>query len=257
MRGSDAGPAPGGAGGALSTVRAGRRDDAGAAASLHASLISEGFLSSLGPRFLRRLYRRIAVAQGSFLLVAEGDGDPVGFLAGSMAVGRLYRTFVLRDGVGAVLRAPVRLLRAAPTALETLRHGRDEDEGAGGAPGAQGELLSVAVDPRWRGRQVGAHLVDAFLDEVRRRGGRSARVVVGAANAPAIAMYRRAGFTPTCTFEFHRGVPSLLMETALPARPGGGPAGAGGGGSAPAPGRSLSNPSDPSDPSGPSGGHHR
>ncbi len=220
MRGSDAGPAPGGTGGALSAVRAGRRPDAAAAAALHASLISEGFLASLGPRFLRRLYLRITAEEGSFLLVAEGDGDAVGFLAGSMAVGRLYRSFLLRDGVGAVGRAPLRLLRAAPTALETLRHGRDTAGGEGAHQGGpEGELLSVAVDPRWRGRHVGAHLVDAFLDEVRRRGGRSARVVVGASNAPAIAMYRRAGFAPARTFEFHRGVASVLMETAVAPAP--------------------------------------
>jgi len=39
-------------------------------------------------------------------------------------------------------------------------------------------------------------------------------VVVGADNAAAIAMYRRAGFVPARTFELHRGTTSLLMEHA-------------------------------------------
>ena len=35
--------------------------------------------------------------------------------------------------------------------------------------------------------------------------------MVGADNAAAIAMYRRAGFTPAHTFEMHRGTESVLM----------------------------------------------
>ena len=45
------------------SVRPGPRRDASAVASLHARLIAEGFLSSLGPRFLTRLYRRITRAR--------------------------------------------------------------------------------------------------------------------------------------------------------------------------------------------------
>ena len=42
--------------------------------------------------FCGRLYRRITRSEGSFLLVAEAEGTAVGFIAGSVAVGRLYRT---------------------------------------------------------------------------------------------------------------------------------------------------------------------
>jgi ribosomal protein S18 acetylase RimI-like enzyme len=41
-------------------------------------------------------------------------------------------------------------------------------------------------------------------------------VVVGSGNAAAIALYRQAGFTPTRTFEMHRGTQSVLMETTVP-----------------------------------------
>ena len=45
-------------------LRTGTVDDAAAAAALHAGQISEGFLSILGPNFLRRLYRRVARTPG-------------------------------------------------------------------------------------------------------------------------------------------------------------------------------------------------
>jgi ribosomal protein S18 acetylase RimI-like enzyme len=214
MRGSGSGPTLGGSERIPITVRAGGPPDAGAAATLHAQLISEGFLSSLGPRFLRRLYSRIARAEGSFLLIAEIDHVTVGFIAGSVALRRLYRTFLLRDGLASSLSAPVRLLTALPRVLETLRHGGG-DVGSGGA-----ELLAVAVDPGWRDRHVGRQLVESFLIELERRGVSSAQVVVGADNASAIAMYRRAGFAPVETFELHRGVRSMLMETVVARRAG-------------------------------------
>jgi ribosomal protein S18 acetylase RimI-like enzyme len=203
------GPSVGGPEGDPVTLRPGLPRDGGAVAVLHAELISEGFLSSLGPRFLGRLYGRIARAEGSFLVIAEAGGVPVGFIAGSVALGRLYRSFVVRDGVAASLSAPVRLVTALPRVLETLRHG-------GGGEETGGELLAVAVDPRWRGRQVGRRLVEAFLSEMARRDVGSAHVVVGADNARAIAMYRRSGFTEARTMEMHRGTTSLLMRSAVP-----------------------------------------
>jgi ribosomal protein S18 acetylase RimI-like enzyme len=197
--------------GASCTLRTALPADAAAAAAMHGALITEGFLSSLGPRFLRLLYRRITRSPGSFLVLAEADAAAVGFIAGSVSVGRLYREFLARDGVRAAVSAPHRLVAAWPRALETLRHPRD------GAVGpARAELLAVAVAPAWRGRQIGTRLVERFLDDVAERGAERAHVVVGADNAVAQAMYRQAGFTATRRFELHRGVTSVLMETDVP-----------------------------------------
>ena len=91
-------------------LRNGTVDDAATAATLHAGQIGEGFLSMLGRRFLRRLYRRVARSPGSFLLVVEDGGDTVGFLAGSTDVAGLYRSFLVRDGAAAMLACGPRLL---------------------------------------------------------------------------------------------------------------------------------------------------
>jgi ribosomal protein S18 acetylase RimI-like enzyme len=199
-------------------VRLGTAADADAAARLHADLISEGFLAHLGPRFLRHLYRCVAQGPDSFLLMADGTVDgtdrsglpPVaGFLAGALDLRALYRRFALRQGFVAAFTSLPRLLTAFPRVWETLRHGvgaevSDDPSGA--------ELLSIAVDPGWQGRHVGVHLVEGFLAEVERRGVAISQVVVGADNAPAVALYSRAGFRQVRTFELHRGTPSLLMR---------------------------------------------
>ncbi len=194
-------------------VRPGRRDDAAAVARLHASAIGEGFLSALGPGFLTRLYRRIIGEPGSFLLVADRDGGSgrhvAGFVAGSQSVRRLYRSFLVRDGIPAAAGSALRLARSLPRVLETLRHGTGGgDEGSGRGT----ELLSIAVDPTARGGGLGQALVDGFLDEVTRRGGRAAHVVVGADNQPAVRLYQRAGFVVVRRFELHAGTPSLLLQ---------------------------------------------
>jgi ribosomal protein S18 acetylase RimI-like enzyme len=189
------------------TIRTGTRADAAAAARLHAGQISEGFLASLGTGFLTRLYRRVACSDGSFLLVADEDGDQVGFLAGTLDVGKLYKTFLVRDGAYAAIVAAPRLLKAWPRALETLRHGGREKSAGGSA-----ELLAIAVDPGRRGSRIGARLVERFLGEVRVGGTRTAHVVVGATNLPAIAVYERSGFEAAETFELHPGTKSVLMR---------------------------------------------
>jgi ribosomal protein S18 acetylase RimI-like enzyme len=192
-------------------LRLGNADDAAAAAALHAGQIGEGFLSALGPKFLRRLYRRITLVPESFLLIVESDGQTVGFLAGSTEVAALYRAFVGHDGAAAVLTSFWRLLRSWRRAMETLRHGS-------GSAGNGAELLAIAVDPLVQGRGAGTILVQGFLTEMRRRQQDAARVVVAADNETAIGLYRRTGFEPVERYELHPGTESLVMQwTSRPA----------------------------------------
>jgi ribosomal protein S18 acetylase RimI-like enzyme len=175
--------------------------------------IDQGFLSLLGPRFLGRLYRRIGLDPGSFLIVVTDDaraapGPVLGFVAGSVDVPSLYRSFLLRDGLAAGLPALGHLVTHWRRVLETLRHGSSDGTGAG--QGA--ELLAIAVDRSAQGRGAGHALVDAFVDELDRRGVDTAHVVVGADNGAAVGLYGRCGFEVVQRFELHPGTESLLME---------------------------------------------
>ncbi len=186
-------------------LRLGTVADAKTAAVLHASQIDEGFLASLGSRFLNRLYRRMPRVPGSFLLLLENNEGAVGFLAGSVEVGRLYRTFLLRDGALGAVDCAGRLVRSPRRVLETLRHGTSDNAG-------EAELLAIAVDPAARGLGGGRMLVEEFLKEIARRGRSTADVIVASQNESAIALYRRTGFAVVERFELHRGSESLLMR---------------------------------------------
>ena len=166
----------------------------------------------LGPHFLKHLYRRICSSTHSFLIIAECNGEPAGFIAGSLDVSGLYKSFLWHDGLKAAAGTAGPLIKNWRRVLETLRHGASGGAGAGRG----GELLAVAVDPRRQGRGAGRTLVASFLDEVVGRGCDAAHVVVGADNDGAVALYQRAGFVAAERFELHSGSQSLLMQWERP-----------------------------------------
>ena len=189
-------------------VRVGRVADAEVAARLHLVQIAEGFLSLLGRGFLTRLYRRIARSSHAFLLVAEQRGQVVGFVAGAVDTGALYREFVLRDGIPAGLGAAGPILRNGRRVVETLRHGTSQ----GVSHGRGVELLSIAVDPACQGLGIGRALVDGFVEECSATGNDDATVVVSADNGRAIHLYEQSGFVEVERFEMHADAESLLMQ---------------------------------------------
>jgi ribosomal protein S18 acetylase RimI-like enzyme len=186
-------------------VRPGTRADAARVAALHAGRITEGFLPTLGPAFLTRLYRRVVAAPEGIVLVADVDGEVVGFVAAATSLGRIYREFLWRDGVPAALSAAPRLVRSWRRVLETLRYPARTE----GLPEA--EILAVAVDASCAARGVGRTLVDATLVELERRGVHAVRVVAGADNTAALNLYRRCGFAPAARTAVHEGTTSEVL----------------------------------------------
>src|SRR4051812_15939696 len=122
--------------------------DVDAVAALHADRIGEGFLVTLGPAFLRRLYRRIVRSPRAFAVVAEPPADAnrgdrlrvAGFVAVAENTRALYREFLLHDGLVAGLAATRGIVRAPKAVAETLRYGLRSDGSAVGA-----EVLATAV----------------------------------------------------------------------------------------------------------------
>lgn len=186
-------------------VRLARADDAPAIAALHEERISEGFLVTLGRRFLTRLYRRIARSPGSVLLVADAGDRVVGFVAATASTRSLYADFLRHDALPAGLAAAPAVLRAPRRVWETLRHGRGEHD----LPAA--EVLSIAVAADAGGQGTGGALLAAALDALARQGVTEAQVVTAVGNQTALAMYQRAGFRHHGRTEVHAGVAQEVL----------------------------------------------
>lgn len=63
--------------------------------------------------------------------------------------------------------------------------------------GDRAELRNFAVDHRSQGRGVGAEVLVAVVEHLRRRGTSTLMLTVHPDNGAAIGLYRRAGLTPT------------------------------------------------------------
>ncbi len=177
-------------------------------AHLHASRITDGFLPSLGPAFLDRLYRRIVRSADSFAFVAtdEGSDRVLGFAAATSDVGRLYRSFAIHDGLVAGAVAAPRLLRSWRRVLETVRY-----PSADGTDLPAAEILTVAVDADFGGRGIGALVVDAATQRLAERGEAAVKVVAGSDNVAALRLYEKCGFTVRSRIEIHEGVSSEVL----------------------------------------------
>jgi ribosomal protein S18 acetylase RimI-like enzyme len=185
-------------------------DDAHRCAALHAEQIAQGFLASLGPGFLECLYRRIVAWPGGFVLVARTEREGVlGFVAGTSSTKSLYLQFLLHDAVRAAIAARRQLLPRVGDALETWRYSMVGPPQRAVLPPA--ELVSMAVDPAYRGQGIGGRLVQACLAEFEARGITAAKVTVGSANRSALGLYQAAGFRPVGHVEVHRGQRSQVL----------------------------------------------
>ena len=180
--------------------------DVDAVAGLHASRIAEGFLVTLGPAFLRRLYRRVVLSPRSFVLVVD-DGDRVcGFVAVAESTGALYREYLVRDGLAAAGSAALGIVRAPRAVWETLRYGLRGGEGSAGA-----EILATGVAEDSGQQGIGTRLVRAAIQELERRGVTSAHVVTAVGNVAAVRAYEHGGFRISGRKEVHRGVTQELL----------------------------------------------
>jgi ribosomal protein S18 acetylase RimI-like enzyme len=186
--------------------------EAGPAAALHAERITEGFLPTLGPAFLARLYRRIVRDPGSFIVVAVDRDRVVGMCACTEDLGALYRAFVLRDGVIAGLRSAPRILRSLRRVIETVRYPGTED--THDLPAA--EVLAVAVDAARSGEGIGRLVVGAALAEFDRRGTARVKVVASGDNEAALGLYRAVGFVDAARLEVHAGTESVVLVRSRP-----------------------------------------
>jgi GNAT superfamily N-acetyltransferase len=177
-------------------------------AGLHARNLEQGFLATLGPRFLAQLYRAIDEGESSVLICEQENGRVLGFVSGARGMGAIYRRMLRRPFAlaGALLPSllhPKRLWRI----LEVLRYGRG-GHGPTGLP--PDELLSIAVEPDARGRGIADRLYAALVAHFRAAGSAAFCITVGAPLAPAHRFYRRMGAQPVGEVEVHRGQSSTV-----------------------------------------------
>ena len=175
---------------------------------LHAENLDQGFLSTLGANFLFQMYRAIDECEGAVLLVETRELGVVGFVSGAESMSLIYRQMLrhwpqlIRSLLPSLLN-PIRVWRI----FEILLYSRHEAD-PGKLPSF--ELLSIAVDAKYRGQGVSERLYQRLVNHCRASKKPAFKITVGDSLAPAHRFYRRMGAEVTGTAYVHGGERSLV-----------------------------------------------
>ncbi|MGH2659740.1 MAG: glycosyltransferase [Actinomycetota bacterium] len=184
-------------------IRVARIRDVPAVARLHVEVLPTAFLPLLGERFLRRLFRAIVEDPKSVAIVAERDGEVIGYGAGALSVPAFRRRFLVRHGLPALMTAAPRLVRprVLRRVLETARY----PEMTRGLPEAEFTFVGVK---RRTARGLGTELARAVLSGLNDLGAEEVKCYVACDNGAMNNMMRRMGFTQLAEVSLHDGRPS-------------------------------------------------
>ena len=132
--------------------------------TIHLNTFTGFFLTFMGRGFLSQMYQSYCDHDESGLLVAEEDGNALGFLAFSSNFSGLYKfmikTRLIQFGwysIGAFFRRPSAFMHIISAFLKPGEAKREEK---------YVELSSIGVDPDVKSKGIGSKLIDALKDNV-------------------------------------------------------------------------------------------
>ncbi len=178
-------------------------------AELHRSEIKTGFLASLGVNFLTLLYRTIAQSCRSILVVAFNNGQIIGFASGAISKRAIFSRLLRNNMLILSFILLPKFFSSSNIAkiIDLLIY-----SGASGerneVPSA--ELLSMVVEERFRGRGVAQKLFTELVNEFRKMGIETFKIVVGDSLIPAQRFYEKMGARRSHKIELHKGVISWV-----------------------------------------------
>jgi ribosomal protein S18 acetylase RimI-like enzyme len=163
---------------------------------IHLQAFAGFFLESLGPSFLKELYRGFISEPSGVCLVAVDGKTVVGFVAGTTQPERFFRRLLRRRwhvfllaGTASLARHP---LRVGSKFLSALRY---RGEKPVDMPNAA-LLSSIGVSRSGKGQGIGKILVAAFCREARNSGASTVFLTTDRDNNDAVnEFYLSSGFT--------------------------------------------------------------
>jgi len=181
-------------------------------AQLHKEFIPTGFLSQQSLGFLDSLY--LFLIRHEIVYVVKEDEKTVGFIAGSLHTGGLYKRF-LKSNLPLLITFALTNLFSIDffkKALETLSAPKKTkiDEIETDIP----ELLSIVVDEKHEGKGYGKQLLGCLERELRKGNAKEYKVVVGS-QLEANRFYANNGFEKSKEIELHKGAVSYLYVKKL------------------------------------------
>ncbi|WP_439858862.1 GNAT family N-acetyltransferase [Pseudomonas sp. MBLB4136] len=180
--------------------------DIAAVTEVHVAAFPGFFLTSLGSRFLDEMYRGFLLHSSGIFLVAEEEGQIMGFAAGTSAPTSFFSDLRRRRFLSFLCYAFPALLRNPKVVFiklfKAIFYRGDQPAGLNG-----GALLSsIGVSPAVVGKSVGQGLLTRFEHEALSRGQKFVYLTTDeVGNDRVNAFYRKNGYVIESRFNQHAG----------------------------------------------------
>lgn len=172
------------------------------AVDIHVAALSEDFLPTLGPRFLRTLYHSILALNIGLGFVAVHNDQVCGFVLATVDSESMFKKVLRSSGhrlacaaIGAVIRQPLLLLRLVETFLYPSKDRRAHTDA---------ELIVIAASQDYRGQGIGTRLVESLDHAFRQLDICNYKVTVHQDKEAANRFYRSLGFQFQYTFTLYQ-----------------------------------------------------
>lgn len=175
-------------------------------AKLHMSCIKNGFLTSLGVKFLALMYRCINEANFSTLIVKYNDCKLIGFVTGSLGTVSLYKKMFNHPLDLVLALFPIMFnINKIKKIFEIFNH----MSGAKRKKYPKAELLTICVDSDYRRQGVAIDLYQQLSNYFKSESISKFVIIVGQ-SLKANSFYRNQGAEVVDGIEIHKNINSNL-----------------------------------------------
>jgi ribosomal protein S18 acetylase RimI-like enzyme len=196
----------------IANCRPARTEDVSQVADVHSAAFPGFFLTTLGPGFLRTMYRAFISNVGGVFVINEQNNRLDGFAVGILKSAGKDRNLAVRflpqfiaALVPGLIRNPVKVMRRVATQFFSVG---EEPE----VPNNSVILRSIGVLPDAKGSGVASRLLDEFERLSRAKGATSVALTTDALdNERAVGFYRKHGYHIAQEFSQDKNRKMLLM----------------------------------------------
>jgi ribosomal protein S18 acetylase RimI-like enzyme len=175
--------------------------DAKTVAKLHKQNITDGFLSSLGDDILERIYASILDQKQNFGFIALEDDKPAGFILLTENCNILYDKFIQNNRWLGVIIISRKIF--SPLAIKKITDHLFYPKKRNQLPEA--ELLSIAVDKKFRRRKIADKLAAKAIEGLKSRKIKTFITIVGGKLVASNGFMKAIGGQKFTEIEVHRG----------------------------------------------------
>jgi ribosomal protein S18 acetylase RimI-like enzyme len=158
---------------------------------IHEKCINNGMLSFLGIEILNYFYANIIKCKKSFGFVALRDNLVIGFICATEDINILHKKFLMKNFFRVFIISIPKILsyRLIRGILQSLFYTKGNKKNP-----CMAELISVAVDEKYRNSGVAKTLLNKMENEFLKRNIKKYKVIVGVDLERALNYYKKNGF---------------------------------------------------------------